>query len=88
MTKGGESFWSAVHPVFVSRDLTRNDLRELINKALSQTRGSYRTLLPLFNIKDSDYRRFLAFLRKHQIHRPFQRMAVASPVETSQSKSA
>jgi transcriptional regulator with PAS, ATPase and Fis domain len=87
MTKNGESFWSVVHPAFVSRDLTRDTLRELLNKALSQTRGSYRTLLPLFNIKDSDYRRFLAFLRKHQIHRPFQRMAPASAADASTSHS-
>jgi hypothetical protein len=90
MTKGGESFWSAVHPAFVARDLTRDDLRELLNKAMGQSGGSYRTLLPLLNIKGTDYRRFLAFLRKHQIHRPFQRMAVVSPqpLETNQSKSA
>lgn len=82
MTKDGESFWSAVHPAFVARDLTRDTLRELISRGLNQTRGSYKTLLPLFNIKESDYRRFLAFLRKYQIHRPFQKASAASPAGT------
>ncbi len=30
MLRHGESFWSAVYPVFMSRDLTRDDLRRII----------------------------------------------------------
>ena len=78
MVKDGESFWSAVHPAFVLRDLTRDNLRELVSKGLRHTRGNYKILLPLFNMKESDYRRFLAFLRKHELHRPFQKFRTAS----------
>ena len=71
MVVGGESFWSAVHPLFNARDMTRDDMREIISKGLTQTRGSYRLVLQLFNMPPEDYKSFLNFLRKHQCHMPF-----------------
>jgi transcriptional regulator with GAF, ATPase, and Fis domain len=73
MTKGGESFWSAVYPTFMARDLTRADLRKLIQAGLENTNGNYRLLVQLFNMPSEDYKRFLSFLRKHDCHLPFQR---------------
>jgi DNA-binding NtrC family response regulator len=73
MTEDGESFWSAVYPAFMSRDLTRADLRTLIAMGLQETRGNYRTLIELFGMAPTDYKRFLGFLRKHDCHLPFQR---------------
>jgi transcriptional regulator with PAS, ATPase and Fis domain len=67
----GESFWSAVHPLFTARDMTRDDLRAIISRGLTQTRGSYRLVLQLFNMPAEDYKPFLNFLRKHQCHMPF-----------------
>jgi transcriptional regulator with PAS, ATPase and Fis domain len=71
MVVGRESFWSAVHPLFNARDMTRDDMREIISKGLTQTRGSYRLVLQLFNMPPEDYKSFLNFLRKHQCHMPF-----------------
>ena len=73
MVRGGESFWAAVYEPFMSRDLTRDDLRGVVSKGLEQTRGSYKMLLELFNVPPGDYKKLLAFLRKHQCHMPFQR---------------
>jgi transcriptional regulator with GAF, ATPase, and Fis domain len=73
MTKGGESFWSVVYPTFMARDLTRNDLRKLVQIGLENTNGNYRLLVQLFNMPNEDYKRFLSFLRKHDCHLPFQR---------------
>ena len=70
MTQNRESFWSAVHSPFKSRDLTRQDLRGLVRIGLAATRGSYRSLTRLFNMPDEDYKRFLNFLRKHEAHLP------------------
>ncbi len=86
MVKDGESFWSAVHPAFLLRDLTRDHVRELVSKGLRQARGNYKILLPLFNMKDSDYRRFLTFLRKHELHQPFRRFRAAAVAEISKSE--
>jgi transcriptional regulator with GAF, ATPase, and Fis domain len=73
MLKQGESFWAAVHPLFMSRDLTRTDLRKIIQIGLECTNGNYRMLVQRFNMPTDDYKRFLSFLRKHDCHLPFQR---------------
>jgi transcriptional regulator with PAS, ATPase and Fis domain len=79
MTMGGESFWSAVHPLFTARDMTRDDLRAIISRGLTQTRGSYRLVLQLFNMPPEDYKPFLNFLRKHQCHMPFFKFRCLPP---------
>ena len=73
MVGDGESFWAVVYEPFMTRDLTRDDLRALISRGLEQTRGSYKLLLELFNVQEGDYKKLLAFLRKHQCHMPFQK---------------
>jgi transcriptional regulator with GAF, ATPase, and Fis domain len=77
MFNQGESFWSAVYPVFMSRDLTRTDLRKIVQLGLETTNGNYRSLVQLFNMPSEDYKRFLSFLRKHDCHLPFQRFRAA-----------
>jgi hypothetical protein len=62
---GGYSFWQHIHPLFLNRDITRYDLRELLRRGLSATRGSYRAVLELFGIPASDYKRFMNFLSTH-----------------------
>ncbi len=73
MTVGRESFWTVVYEPFMSRDMTRDDLRAIVSRGLQQTRGSYRILVQLFNMAEADYKRFLNFLRKHDCQMPFQR---------------
>lgn len=73
MVNGRESFWTVVYEPFMSRDMTRDDLRALVSRGLEQTRGSYRILVQMFNMPDGDYKRFLNFLRKHDCQMPFQR---------------
>ena len=65
LVSGGYSFWDHIHPLFLSRDITRHDLRELIRRGLSVCRGNYRSLLQLFRIPKSDYKRFMNFLASH-----------------------
>ena len=77
LLQGRESFWSAVYDPFMSRDLTRDDLRAIVRAGLEQTRGSYTALTQLFNMEPSDYKRFLNFLRKHQCHMPFHTFRMA-----------
>lgn len=79
MAKQRESFWSVVYPAFMTRDLTRSDLRLIVRKGLQETSGSYKMLVELLNMKPTDYRRFLSFLRKHGCHVPFQRFRTIQP---------
>jgi DNA-binding NtrC family response regulator len=71
MVDGGESFWKVVHEPFMGRDMSRDQLRAVIRAGLERTSGNYRMLVELFNMMPSDYKRFLAFLRKHDCHVPF-----------------
>jgi DNA-binding NtrC family response regulator len=72
LIKGRESFWSAVYEPFMARDLTRNDVREVIRLGLKHTLGNYKLLVTSFNMAPEDYKRFLNFLRKYECHVPFQ----------------
>ena len=65
MVSGGYSFWDDIYPHFLDRDITRHDVRELLRRGLQTTRGNYRSLLQLFRIPKSDYKRFLNFLAAH-----------------------
>jgi two-component system response regulator AtoC len=75
----GESFWSAVYEPFMARDLTRDELRRVVERGLEITRGSYRSLVQLFNMPPTDYKRLLNFLRKHKCLLPFQQFR-SSPI--------
>lgn len=77
MQHGGESFWDVAYEPFMSRDLTRDDLRQVIRSGLEETRGNYKGLVQLFNMPPQDYKRFLNFLRKYGCHMPFQRFRMA-----------
>jgi len=65
LVAAGVSFWDDVHPLFLSRDITRHDLRELVSLGLAKAGGSYRNLLTLFGMDQRDYKRFLNFLAAH-----------------------
>ena len=71
MAVHGKSFWAVVHPLFIQRELTKTDVREIIRRGLEQTQGSYRKLIELFHMTPGDYKRFLAFLYQHDCHLPF-----------------
>jgi hypothetical protein len=49
----GYSFWDHIYPLFLSRDITRHDMRELVRRGLATTRGNYRALLKLFNMANN-----------------------------------
>jgi transcriptional regulator with PAS, ATPase and Fis domain len=72
VTSGGECFWSTVYPLYMQRDITRTDVRDLVRKGLEEARGSYKIVVRLFNMESSDYKKFLNFLRKHDCQLPFQ----------------
>ena len=75
----GESFWTAVHEPFMSRDMTREELRHIIRRGLTRTKGSYRQLTALFNLGQNDYKSLLNFLRKHDCHVPYKPFRTVPP---------
>ncbi|HEY7291959.1 MAG TPA: sigma-54 dependent transcriptional regulator [Vicinamibacterales bacterium] len=75
-----ESFWFVVHAPFMNRDLTRAHLTEVISRGLERTAGNYRSLVTLFNMPQSDYKRFLTFLSSHRCHVRFQAYRSVQPL--------
>jgi two-component system NtrC family response regulator len=87
MVVAGDSFWDAVHGLFMARDLTRADLKALVRRGLAQTGGNYKILVDLFNMPSGDYRRFLSFLRKYECYLPVQRTKAAAWAPAARQKS-
>jgi hypothetical protein len=72
LTEEGQSFWTAVYPLYMRREITRGNVRDLVGKGLQEARGNYKIVARLFNMEAGDYKRFLNFLRKHDCQLPFQ----------------
>jgi DNA-binding NtrC family response regulator len=72
LVENRESFWSAVYPLYMQREITRSNVRDLVHKGLAEARGNYKVVARLFNMEQRDYKRFLNFLRKHDCQLPFK----------------
>jgi two-component system response regulator AtoC len=72
LVENRESFWNAVYPLYMNREITRANVRDLVHKGLEEARGNYKIVLRLFNMESTDYKRFLNFLRKHDCQLPFK----------------
>jgi hypothetical protein len=67
-----EPFWTAVHPLFMRREISRDVVREVVRRGLVEARGNYRIVVRRFNMPPEDYKKFLNFLRKHQCQPSFR----------------
>jgi len=80
------SFWGELYPLFLARDVTRHDLRQVLQRGLTTTSGSYRALIGLFGMESADYKRFLNFLAAHDCNvdpRPFRKRAAGQRASES-----
>jgi transcriptional regulator with GAF, ATPase, and Fis domain len=67
-----ESFWTVVYPLYMQREITKGHVRDVVRKGLEQARGNYKIVARMFNMEDTEYKRFLNFLRKHDCQLPFK----------------
>ncbi len=72
LTEQRESFWASVYPLFMEREITRANVREVVRRGLEEARGNYKIVARLFNMESREYKRFLNFLRKHDCQIPFK----------------
>jgi transcriptional regulator with PAS, ATPase and Fis domain len=72
LTEEKESFWTAVYPLYMQREITKQNVRDLVRKGLEEARGNYKIVCRLFNMEPGDYKKFLNFLRKHDCQLPFK----------------
>lgn len=66
MVEDGKDFWEVIRKPFLDRDLNRKQVTSIIREGMKKA-GSYKELLPLFNIKEKDYKKFLNFLNQHRL---------------------
>ena len=83
LVQGQYGFWDHVHPLFLERDLTRHDIRELVGRGLRETRGNYRAVLRLFGMPETDYHRFHNFLTAHNCKVDFRTYRTGVDVPTA-----
>jgi DNA-binding NtrC family response regulator len=81
--QGHYSFWDHIRPLFLQRDLTRHDIRELVSRGLNQTKGNYRAVVKLFGMPETDYDRFHNFLAAHSCKVDFRSFRTCNPVPSS-----
>ena len=67
-----QSFWTVVYPLYMQREITKSNVRDLVRKGLEEARGNYKIVARIFNMETRDYKRFLNFLRKHDCQVPFK----------------
>jgi transcriptional regulator with PAS, ATPase and Fis domain len=67
-----EDFWETVAKPYGERLITRRHVENLIRRGLAQTGGSYRKLVHLFKMPESDYKRFMDFLRRNRCNVDFR----------------
>jgi DNA-binding NtrC family response regulator len=67
LVNGDGDFWQIVHHPFMERELSRGEVRLIVERGLTATRGSYKRLLGMFGIAEGDYLKFMDFLRHHEL---------------------
>jgi DNA-binding NtrC family response regulator len=87
MVNNHESFWSVVYPLYMRREITRANVREIVGKGLEAARGNYKIVATLFNMAPEDYKKFLNFLRKHDCQLPFKQYRTEYPQDNGKSGS-
>ena len=81
LVEGRKKFWDDVHYPYKQRDIPRDKVIALVDFGLKSTRGSYKNMASMFNLKGRDYRRFMDFLHRNQCWLDFRpyRQAAADP---------
>ncbi len=47
----------------MQREITKNNVRDVVRRGLEEARGNYKIVARMFNLGAEDYKRFLNFLR-------------------------
>jgi transcriptional regulator with PAS, ATPase and Fis domain len=61
-----DNFWEDIARAYTEGQITRMCVENTVRRGLQRVNGSYTQLLRSFNLPDSDYKRFMDFLRRHK----------------------
>lgn len=64
----GKNFWDTVKKEFLNKEINRDEVKEIIRNGLMKTENRrFKELLKVFNLKDEEYHKFMAFLHKYKL---------------------
>ena len=64
----GKTFWECVWALFIKRELNKNQVKQFLVEGFQKYNHSLKKLSLALNIKDSEFKRFIAALHKYDIH--------------------
>ncbi len=67
MVDSESTFWEQVREPFMNREINRLQVREIVADGLRRSDGSFKRLVTLFGLPESDYVKFMDFLRHHDL---------------------
>jgi DNA-binding NtrC family response regulator len=68
--KGGGTFWEVVKDPFMKREICREDIKLIVQRALKESagKGNIKDCLPILNIPQQDFKKYLDFLKDYQVN--------------------
>jgi transcriptional regulator with GAF, ATPase, and Fis domain len=67
IAEGEGDFWTRVYEPFMDRELSRSQVRAVVEEGLRRSNWSYKRALRVFGVEPDDYLRFMDFLRHHRL---------------------
>lgn len=65
--KDGKTFWEAVWDPFIERELDRETVKSVLNRAYSENSHNFKNMLRALHIEDSKYQNFMSLMYKYQL---------------------
>jgi hypothetical protein len=64
----GKSFWDTLWKAFLDRDISRKEIKVILDKYYQESEKKLNVLSRRLNIEEKDYPRFISALHKYDIH--------------------
>jgi DNA-binding NtrC family response regulator len=65
--EAGKSFWDGLWSLFISREVDRYFVKEILKKAYVMSSGNFKAMLNIINVNPHDYRKFMSLMYKYKI---------------------
>lgn len=65
--KQGKNFWEVIKEPFLNRDLSRDEVKDILQTALNKTGNKYINTMELFNLNKKEYNIFIRFLYRNNL---------------------
>jgi len=63
----GDNFWDIVWKPFIDRDIDRDIVKQILNKAFLKGSENFKNMISILNIENSDYHKFMSLMHQYRI---------------------